>query len=185
MRRFSCSIPILSGLFLSVSLLTTAGCSGESDDDDDSSTPICASNDSDCDGYPAESTVRGLAFSNVVSAQIDCDDHNEEIYPGAEEVCDFRDNDCDGEVDEGFPTTAWWEDIDNDGFGTIYKEPGIYCDRPGDAAEQSGDCADMDPAVHPGVCDGIDGADSDCDGAVDEDTCTSLDENQEYGVYSR
>jgi len=32
----------------------------------------------------------------------DCDDHNPDVKPGAEEVCDGMDNNCDGVVDEGF-----------------------------------------------------------------------------------
>ena len=31
----------------------------------------------------------------------DCDDHNADIHPGAEEICDRKDNDCDGAIDEG------------------------------------------------------------------------------------
>ncbi len=32
--------------------------------------------------------------------EVDCDDGDPEVFPGAEEQCDDRDNDCDEEVDE-------------------------------------------------------------------------------------
>ncbi len=34
-------------------------------------------------------------------ADVDCDDNDAEIHPGADERCDGRDQDCDGETDEG------------------------------------------------------------------------------------
>jgi len=42
-------------------------------------------NDKDGDGYPAPE---------------DCDDNDDTVYPGAEELCDSKDNDCDGIKDE-------------------------------------------------------------------------------------
>ncbi len=68
-------------------------------------------------GYDNGSTVRGAAFVYVggeggpgpdndadddgVDDDLDCDDANGDVYPGAVEVCDDAiDNDCDGSVDE-------------------------------------------------------------------------------------
>ncbi|MBW2278383.1 MAG: hypothetical protein JRF63_12890, partial [Deltaproteobacteria bacterium] len=55
----------------------------------------------------------------------DCDDDNEDIHPGAEELCDSLDNDCNWLVDEGCPEcdTVVPEDelrIDNDAPMTGY-----------------------------------------------------------------
>ena len=40
----------------------------------------------------------------------DCDDHDDQVYPGAEELCDGLDNDCNGVIDDNS------EDSDGDGF---------------------------------------------------------------------
>ena len=36
------------------------------------------------------------------ASDVDCDDTNPAIHPGATEIQDAKDNDCDGEIDEGF-----------------------------------------------------------------------------------
>ncbi len=76
----------------------------------------------------------------------DCDDGNEAVHPGAEEVCDgVADNDCDGITD------PLEEDGDGDGVSGC-----------------EGDCDDGDGARYPGaedLCDGVE--DNNCDGAID------------------
>ena len=47
----------------------------------------------------------------------DCDDNNDQIYPGAIEQFDSVDNDCDGYADEGFSTRTYYRDGDSDGYG--------------------------------------------------------------------
>jgi hypothetical protein len=67
----------------------------------------------------------------------DCNDRDDEIHPGADDVCDRKDNDCDGTVDD---------DSDRDGYDV--------CD----------DCDDDTRSVHPGANDACNGTDSNCDG---------------------
>jgi len=90
--------------------------------------------DADSDGYEAE-----------YCGGDDCNDEDENIHPGADEVCDGLDNDCDGSpgADE--------VDADEDGF--------MVCED---------DCDDNNDTVYPGADELCDGIDNDCDGDVDE-----------------
>lgn len=58
--------------------------------------------DSDNDGFgdPNTSTEDCNQPTGFVSDNTDCDDANEDIYPGAPEVCDNKDNNCNGQTDE-------------------------------------------------------------------------------------
>ena len=88
----------------------------------------------------------------------DCDDGDDTVYPGAEEVCDMKDNDCDGEADESM-------DVDGDGWCAVGAA--ACCPLGG------GDCDDLADWIHPGAedlpdptledsnCDGLDGDISD------------------------
>jgi len=45
------------------------------------------------------------------ASEIDCDDTQETIFPGANEIFDLLDNDCDGEVDENFRALLLYENF--------------------------------------------------------------------------
>ncbi|MDH4291555.1 MAG: MopE-related protein, partial [Dehalococcoidia bacterium] len=115
----------------------------------------------------------------------DCDDSDEDTYPGAPEICDGKDNDCDGAL----PI----EENDSDGDGALdcndncpndpnKTEPGICgCGVPDNDTDGDGtaDCADQCPndpnKTTPGVCGcGVSDVDSDGDGVADcKDGCPS------------
>ncbi len=102
---------------------------------------------------------------------VDCEDQDPEIHPDATEICDGVDNDCDGLSDLADPDLVGddvYMDADGDGSGEGDQTvKGCAGERP--YVTVGGDCADDDPAIHPGVEDPCDGVDQDCDGGTDED----------------
>ena len=76
---------------------------------------------------------------------LDCDDGDPEVNPGAAELeCNGIDDDCDEESEDGY-------DADGDGV--------LVCD----------DCDDQDPENFPGNLEICDGLDNDCDGEIEVD----------------
>ncbi|MEN9787696.1 MAG: hypothetical protein RLZZ299_2960 [Pseudomonadota bacterium] len=134
--------------------------------------------DRDGDGFGAEAVTRACAAPDGhVADGTDCDDADDQSFPGAEEVCDTRDNDCDGAADEdaaGEVPRTWYADADGDGVGTTSSVVAV-CAPPGGYAASAGDCDDADGTVHPGAFEHCDGRDEDCSGAVDEDATDASD----------
>jgi hypothetical protein len=127
-------------------------CIGGKSDTDAEVTPV--GTDADGDGFTVEDG--------------DCDDEDEDIYPGAEEVCDGDDNDCDGTTDQDATDAEsdWYADEDGDGFGDPDEELEA-CDRPESSSVNDLDCDDDDPSVNPDGLEVCNGLDDDCDGVVD------------------
>ena len=157
---------------------------GDCDDDDDmiflGATEYLNGVDDDCDGIVDEGTIAfdddGDCFCEG-SAEVlgctgsrsdtcldvinpgDCNDGDEDIYPGAPELVDGIDNDCDDTIDEA--TDAY--DDDEDGY-----------------SETEGDCDDDSPGVYPGAPEALNERDDDCDGTIDEGTIAYDDDGDCY-----
>ena len=94
------------------------------------------------------------------SDDVDCDDGNAEINPGADEVCNGIDDDCEGGIDEDF-------DVDGDEYTS--------CGQDGVQGTADDDCDDGDEAVNPDTTEVCDDLDNNCDGATDEGFDTDTD----------
>ena len=110
------------------------------DDDPDniSETLLYVGNSNDDPPSPVDNDGDGF------DSNVDCDDSNSSIYPGAPELDDGMDNDCDNVVDNGL-------DLDGDGFTPVFGN----------------DCDDSNSSIYPGAPELDDGIDNDCDNVVD------------------
>ncbi|MDP2306114.1 MAG: putative metal-binding motif-containing protein, partial [Pseudomonadota bacterium] len=107
--------------------------------------------DADGDGYTSD---------------VDCDDANARIYPGATERCNSVDDDCDGAVDEGVGS-AWYEDADGDDYGDPSSVL-LACSEPSGYVRVGTDCDDTDASINPAAAEYCNGINDDCDGSTDE-----------------
>ncbi|MEC7985301.1 MAG: MopE-related protein, partial [Myxococcota bacterium] len=123
--------------------------------------------DGDGDGYGTEEGATLLCtLEEGYSTEIgDCDDDNNTVFPGVEEMCDGLDNDCDGETDEDVGN-AFYVDSDGDGFGDSTQEI-FSCSRPEGYIENDWDCNDADDSIFPGAVELCDGIDNNCDETID------------------
>jgi hypothetical protein len=145
-------------------------CDGTVDEDDASDATTWYA-DADVDGYgdPSSTALACSQPSGYVAAGSDCDDHDDDIHPGATEICDSVDNDCDGTIDESDAADAgtWYADADSDGYGDAASTMAA-CDQPSGYVADSTDCDDGEAAANPGAVETCDGIDNDCDGLTDD-----------------
>ena len=119
---------------------------------DEGLTSITTWPDADGDGYGSAlgAPMSGCAGGMRAQNDMDCDDANRNVNPGAMEICNQRDDDCDNQVDDGARVRC--------GEG--------WCARLGLTCNVA-DCMPGPPLVE--RCNALD---DDCDGVVDDgDLC--------------
>ena len=125
--------------------------------------------DLDGDGYgtPMDSIIDCAPVYGYVVDGTDCNDDDDDIYPGRSEGCNGIDDNCDGEIDESWPVDPYFPDGDGDGFGA--GDAVLACSAPAGHVITDTDCDDSDAMVNPSIyADCEDGRDEDCDGEIDE-----------------
>ncbi len=126
--------------------------------------------DGDADGFGDQAGTAVCALpENGSWTDGDCDDANADVHPDASELCDAVDNDCDGvtDPDSAVDAPTWFADADGDGFGDPDRTVAA-CSQPADYLDDTRDCNDLDPDVHPDAREVCDGEDTDCNGTVDD-----------------
>ncbi len=184
---------------------------GDCDDSDSGTYPgatdVCDGIDQNCSGDESDATGTGDFYldldedgygdvSNMMSSceapegyvsnADDCNDLDETVFLGADELCDGIDNDCDGDVDQddvdfdSVSLLTYYADQDQDGYGDDNSTV-LDCAQPAGYVLDGGDCNDsrqdldgdgvFDGAVvNPGMSEiYYDGIDADCDGMSDYD----------------
>ncbi len=154
----------------------------------------CGSGDSNCDGHPMQDgTVTGIVYRDAdgdgygnhsitdfstcqngsssappgyVQNDLDCNDSNPAIKPGATELCDGIDNNCSGAADEGTLQT-FYVDADGDTYGNV-AVTSVSCTQPAGFVTNHLDCDDGSAAIHPGANEICNGSDDNCNGTIDD-----------------
>lgn len=103
------------------------------------------------------------------TSDVDCDDTNADVFPGAPELCNLVDDDCDDETDEqATDRTSFYRDADRDGFGDSGNVQ-FACERPDGYSAEPGDCDDVNDERYPGRAEICNQVDDDCNEIVDDD----------------
>ena len=122
--------------------------------------------DFNCDGQVGIVDADG----DGASACVDCDDGDNDIFPGAVEMCNDLDDNCDGFIDNNATDSEDYAlDADDDGHGST-RYLVAACSPPDGyvVAQVADDCDDLDASTFPNAPETCDGVDNDCDGVIDD-----------------
>lgn len=120
----------------------------------------CGGEDADMDGWTVEAG--------------DCNDNDNLVYPGGNEICDGIDNDCNDTIDDDYAaggSVVYYVDADGDGFGSTDLTT-LSCSPPEGYVENALDCKDSGEGAagfNPLADELCDGQDQNCNGEIDED----------------
>jgi len=147
-------------------------CDGQVDNDPEDG--LQAWLDEDDDGWGGQETVTCRMGAGIADRGGDCDDGDDQTWPGATELCDAADRDCDGDPTLGaVDQVPGWADSDGDGSAGTRVPPA--CEHPEHISLTLQDCDDTDPSIHPGAYEACDRVDQDCDGDLGFDATVGVD----------
>ena len=100
----------------------------------------------------------------------DCDDSDDKIHPGAEEICNQKDDNCNGKTDEegAGGCMLYYVDLDKDTYGPSATGKCLCASTKIYPASEPGDCDDNEPKVHPNANEICNNVDDDCNGLTDD-----------------
>ncbi|MAA79172.1 MAG: hypothetical protein CL916_07910 [Deltaproteobacteria bacterium] len=132
--------------------------------------------DGDEDGFgnPSQSMDSCSQPVGYITDYTDCDDNDNDVHPGADEICNGEDDDCDTSIDNNvIDGDTWYEDGDEDGFGNPATSQNA-CNAPTGYVTNPQDCNDSNAIINPDSDEVCDNVDNDCDGDIDEESATDV-----------
>jgi parallel beta-helix repeat protein len=117
--------------------------------------------DGDTYGDPNDQVVSKNPPAGYVNNNVDCNDADPGINPGAAEVADDGiDQNC-----NGYDLVTYYADTDGDTYGDLNSSQQVDAAQPAGYVLNSTDCDDTDQNVHPGAAEvADDGIDQNCNG---------------------